>query len=341
MSKYIHSKMDLYLKSDARKIKKVHNHLKTADILNILSMILGWRHFNELQKNISNLNNPMFNTRMESALGITNIDSYTVIELGKIKLEFFFKINEIFKLNCITEENFTNSEIKEYKSKYDLYKILTGAFYNHKNTKRITLKEGSGEELLISFVDDSSLIKLSNAEIEKMIDFIFKKYSLDGLGGEGMWIGRSSVAFNSFISALKDSNEENWQKKINLFYSFEKLVNYWKNLAPSKGKNILGNYIYMMPGYNDDNSEISQTCMEQHGYVMMMCNIFNEPYFTESRKTKKIYSIDKLKFSQKKIVLEYKDTGNINGNIKILKLFLDKNPDAINDFLDNVKDDVK
>jgi hypothetical protein len=330
--------MDLYLKSDARKIKKIHKNLKTSDILNILSKILGWRHFNELQINISNLNNIMFNTRIERELNITNIDSYTVIELGKIKLEYFFKINEIFKKNCITQDDFTASEIQEYKSKYDLYKILGGAFYNHKNTKKVTLKEGSGEELLISFVDDQSLIKLSNTEVERMIDFIFKQYKNENLYGDGMWIGRSSIAFYTFLNVLKDSNEDNWQKKINSFYSFEKLVNYWKKLDPSKGKNALGNYIYMMPGYNDESNEISQTCMEQHGYIMMMCNIFNEPYFTESNKTKNVYNIEKLKFSQKKIVLEYKDTGNIEGNIKVLKLFLDKNPNAINSFLNDIKE---
>ena len=298
MSKIIHIKLHTFIKYDAKIIKNNCKDLKLAEIQNGLSTIFGWRHFNELEKNIkNNIDNKEF----------LQIKTMSFQDLLKLKQVYFKKVYEIFH---------TDKEIYQ-----DPYSIRRGLFYSLINKKKIIIKHGVGVDLNLNFIKNKHSILLSNKEIEYLINDIISGKDKD------MWRERSKSAINGLLEALKDDDRVlSYQDEINKCFSFEYLVDYLKN-HPSKNMNSkklysLYNYVINTPGfgleYFESDVEIDKVVQEQHGYVFMSFLMLKQNFLTQSIQNEKIYTLDELKAHNGNIIVEHYNKGDIEINLNIM-----------------------
>ena len=193
MSKYIHKKLDHFLKQDAKKIKLLNPKVKKSEILNILSNMFGWRHYNELEKNLQK------NTFSKE---IIDISEFNFEKLYSFKFKYYNNIYDIFP---IPKED-------KYDDPYD---ISNGLFFKLLNKKKMLFKKEDGTTLNVSLLRNETRIILNNNEIEKLLYSVLDKMTLSDSGG-GMWRGRSSIAINSIIKSLEnDNNDKKKTKKMN------------------------------------------------------------------------------------------------------------------------------
>lgn len=298
MSKIIHIKLHTFIKYDAKIIKNNCKDLKLAEIQNGLSTIFGWRHFNELEKNIkNNIDNKEF----------LQIKTMSFQDLLKLKQVYFKKVYEIFH---------TDKEIYQ-----DPYSIRRGLFYSLINKKKIIIKHGVGVDLNLNFIKNKHSILLSNKEIEYLINDIISGKDKD------MWRERSKSAINGLLEALKDDDRVlSYQDEINKCFSFEYLVDYLKN-HPSKNMNSkslhsLYSYVINTPGfgteYFESDVDIDQVVQEQHGYVFMSFLVLKQNFLTKSIQNEKTYTINDLKSHNGNIIVEHYNKGDIEINLNMI-----------------------
>lgn len=298
MSKIIHIKLNTFIKSDAKKIKNNCKNLKLSEIQNGLSTIFGWRHFNELEKNIKN-----------------NIDNKEFLQIKLMSFQDLLKLKQLY-FEKVYENFHTDKEIYQ-----DPYSIRGGLFYNLINKKKTIIKHGVGVDLNLNFIKNRHSISLSNEEIECLI-----KNIIGSMNGD-MWRERSKCAINGLIEALKaDDRVLSYQNEINKCFSFEYLVDYLKN-HPSKNMNSkklysLYNYVINTPGfgleYFESDVEIDKVVQEQHGYVFMSFLMLKQNFLTQSIQNEKIYTLDELKAHNGNIIVEHYNKGDIEINLNIM-----------------------
>ena len=328
MSKIIHIKLHTFIKYDAKIIKNNCKDLKLAEIQNGLSTIFGWRHFNELEKNIkNNIDNKEF----------LQIKTMSFQDLLKLKQVYFKKVYEIFHTDKEIYQDPYSIDLLKLKQVYfkkvyeifhtdkeiyqDPYSIRRGLFYSLINKKKIIIKHGVGVDLNLNFIKNKHSILLSNKEIEYLINDIISGKDKD------MWRERSKSAINGLLEALKDDDRVlSYQDEINKCFSFEYLVDYLKN-HPSKNMNSkklysLYNYVINTPGfgleYFESDVEIDKVVQEQHGYVFMSFLMLKQNFLTQSIQNEKIYTLDELKAHNGNIIVEHYNKGDIEINLNIM-----------------------
>jgi hypothetical protein len=183
MTKYIHKDLVTFIKSDVKKIKLINSNLKNSNIANSLSTYFGWKHFNELQKNINKDN-------------ILNDKTlYNISEMKKDELQIFKNNYTIF----INESFFNISK----NNKIDPFNINSGLFHKIKNKIKIIeyLQEVKGAPTLeLSLFNDLTQITLTNENIE-LIHNIEKRFLIIIFIDE-------LILCNDSIEGIKWSTEE-------------------------------------------------------------------------------------------------------------------------------------
>jgi hypothetical protein len=304
MSKYIHSKLDHFLKIDSKKIKLLNPKLKKSEILNSMAQMFGWRHYNELVKNIDVKNNIEF----------VDIGGFEYKKLYDFKYNYCEKLYEMFP-------------IKKEESYDDPYGIRDGLFFNLINKKKLIFKKGNGNILNVSLLRGLTHIKLTNEEIEKLIDGVLDRMHTSD-AGSGMWLGRSSSAIHSIINSFKlDPNEFNWQDKLINCFSFNYLTNYWMDHEfKGHAKNVgLHQYIVNMPGFGEEYLKTgitSQCTTEQHGYIMMAFFIIRQSFLNVNESNVKTYTLDDFRNHDGSVIFEHYDKGDILIDLNLIKKLL-------------------
>ena len=302
MSKYIHESLDHFLILDSKFIKMINPDLKKSEILNSLAQILGWRHYNELQKNVKKGNIDKF----------TNISKLKYKELRDLKTKYF---NEIYERYPIEREH----------DFYDPYQIKKGRIFNIVNLDAIVFDQEKQDALRITIdlSDSKSFIKLNNEEMELLIEVLFDRMSNDSISSS-MWRGRQKIFIDALFMALKnDVRNLDFQKELIELLNLNSLLDYVKSYLDIKGnekKYIVGlnNYILHLPGFKDYESEINQITLEQHGYIAMQFYMLNKSFFSRVSWNTRTYSLSELVNHNGSIRFIYNDERDNLMDIKTL-----------------------
>ena len=302
MSKYIHESLDHFLILDSKFIKMINPDLKKSEILNSLAQILGWRHYNELQKNVKKGNIDKF----------TNISKLKYKELRDLKTKYF---NEIYEKYPIEREH----------DFYDPYQIKKGRIFNIVNLATIVFDQEKQDALRITvdLSDSKSFIKLNNEEVELLIEALFDRMDNDDIS-DSMWRGRHKIFIDALLMALKnDVRKLDFQKEIINLLNLNSLLDYVKGYLDVKGnekKHIAGlnNYILHLPGFISYEDEVAQNTLEQHGYIAMQFHMFNKNFFSRVSWNTRTYSLSELVNHNGSIRFIYNDERDNLMDIKTL-----------------------
>ena len=302
MSKYIHESLDHFLILDSKFIKMINPDLKKSEILNSLAQILGWRHYNELKKNVKKGNIDKF----------TNISKLKYKELRDLKTKYF---NELYERYPIEREH----------DFYDPYQIKKGRIFNIVNLDAIVFDQEKQDALRITIdlSDSKSFIKLNNEEMELLIEVLFDRMDNDDISSS-MWRGRQKTFIDALFMALKnDVRNLDFQKELIELLNLNSLLDYVKSYLDVKGnekKYIVGlnNYILHLPGFKDYKSEINQVTLEQHGYIAMQFYMLNKSFFSRDPWNTRTYSLSELVNHNGSIRFIYNDERDNLMDIKTL-----------------------
>lgn len=318
MSKYIHPKLDHFLKMDARLIKARNPKLKKTEILNSLSKLFGWRHYNEL---INNLNKEAFSKEL------IDISKMEFDDLNSIKNNYFTQIYSLFPLDEIEEIYDPCNILKNpfYNLIYDPYNILKNPFYNLKNQKKYVINKGLGNKLMINLCSDEIYIDLENKDVEDLIEFIIERNSISS----SMWLSRSKIYISNLMTAFKnDTRTLNFQEEFIKCHSLNYLIDYFKSAEATTEKKYLSgleNYIMMIPGYCKEDDIIHEESNLQHLFLVMIFFMFNKGFLKRNSNNLKTYKINELREHKGEIEFEYFDHKDYSMELKTFeKLILKK-----------------
>lgn len=301
MSKYIYKNIDSFLKRDSKFIKTINPKLKETKILNTLSNILGWKNYNELQENIEN---KKYNK-------IFDISELKYEELKNLK-EYYF--HEIYKNFPIEREYYFN----------DPYQIMNGRIFKIVNKKSVTFEKEKNNCLTIDFSENKTFIKFKNYQTELFIDILLNKMHQLISGIDSMWVVRQLTYIQSFVKAIKnDVRNLDFQTEIMNMLSFNYLLDYTKDYLSVEGnkkENLyrLINYIRTIPGFSNNQEEISPHSLEEHGYIVMPFHMLENKFFDRNSNNLKTYNLDDLINHNGSIKFIYEDEKNNLNDIKVL-----------------------
>lgn len=183
MTKYISKELAKFIKQDAKLIKKHYPELKNADIQNEISRFFGWRHFQELEINITKENYQNFEN------------------LNMLRKNSFFNVFQ--------------SYLSHLQEKYELFEIDSkiGHIKHKQNIHQYCVKHAS---LLSDNIEDFSLnmhdsvILINNKQMKNIMVEYFEKHVISEIeyGFEEKEQRECITVIRNLLKGLIDISEE-------------------------------------------------------------------------------------------------------------------------------------
>jgi hypothetical protein len=216
MPKYTHKNLEVYLKQDAKQIKKINSQLKLSNVLNLLSKLLGYKNFNELQKR--------------------DLDTKTIL---LISIEYYELKSLLNKY-----KNFVEAELIKNKSEPNIgYYFVSKLEYLRDVTKMYS--DISDDPLLpekyIDFTDNKTAIIFDNENFIKIINFHIKTKSKNQI--DKISCNLSSENFLLIVDLMSHFNIKNFQKEIVQWTELNFLLDSLTKINDKKLKLRLNSYI--------------------------------------------------------------------------------------------------
>ena len=233
MTKYVHIKLQDYIKSDARLIRKHakdNEKLPLTKIYNLLSKFFGFRHYHELER-------IHFSGEWEKP-AYTNLTYLPETEMSSLKWNYFNYIRQ--HMNFVDENKISLERIKSPHS--------------------AVVNRLSKDSDTFNFMIIESFIALNNYDFESILENYLAKCQSDP------YYKHLSINLNKLIfKILAHTKSENYQKDYQNYLSFDDILR-WSAENSSFSCSELTMHLEFM---NYKGSKANVTNYEMHGYTIM------------------------------------------------------------------------